>query len=68
MSDTISKDPGKEEPEQLECSMDFIRSKGGWKEHQYSHPWRNEDRKRHSPTGTHTKPMGKEEHRTKKAA
>jgi hypothetical protein len=28
MSDTISKDPGKEEPEQSECSMDFNRSKG----------------------------------------
>ena len=28
MSGTISKDPGKEEPEQSECSMDFSQSKG----------------------------------------
>jgi hypothetical protein len=48
MSDTISQDPGKEEPKQPKCSMDFSRSKGGWMKHQYSHLWRNEDRKRHS--------------------
>jgi hypothetical protein len=30
ISDTVTKDPGKREPKQLECSMDFSRSKGGW--------------------------------------
>jgi hypothetical protein len=59
MSDTISKDPEKEELEQLECSMDFSRSKGGWTKHQYNHLWRNKDRKRCSPIGNQTKPMGK---------
>jgi hypothetical protein len=33
MSDTIGKDPGKEELEQSEFSMDFSQSKGGWMEH-----------------------------------
>jgi hypothetical protein len=45
MPETISKDPGKEEPGQSKCSMDFSRHKGGWMEHQYSHSWRNKDRK-----------------------
>jgi hypothetical protein len=67
MSETISKDLGKEEPEKPKCSMDFSQRKGGWTEHQYSHLWQSEDRKQRSPKGTRTEPMGKEEHRTKEA-
>jgi hypothetical protein len=59
MSDTISKDPGKEEPEQSKCSMYFSRSKGGWTKPQYSHSWRNKGRKPCSLIETHKKPMGK---------
>jgi hypothetical protein len=67
MPDTVRKDPGKKEPEQPECLMDFIRRNGGWMKYQHSHPWRNKDKKRHSPTRTYTEPMGKEEHRTREA-
>jgi hypothetical protein len=62
MLDTFIKDPEKAEPEQSKCSMDFSQSKGRWMEHQYSHPWWNEDRNRRSLTGTCTESMGKEAH------
>jgi len=67
MPDTVSKDPGKKEPEQPECSMDFIQRKGGWMKYQHSHPWRNKERKRHSLTRTCTELVGEEGHQTKEA-